>query len=47
MLRLVEGEKHPGWWEGSALYCVTARNPETKVLLGGADLGCEAYALGF
>ena len=47
MLRLVEGEKHPGWWEGSALYCVTARNPETEVPRGCADLGCEACVIGF
>ena len=40
-------EKYPDWWEGSALYCVITRNPETKVLQGGADPRCEAYAVGF
>lgn len=40
-------EKYPDWWEGSALYCVITRNPETGVLQGGADPRCEAYALGY
>ena len=40
-------EKYPDWWEGSALYCVITRNPETRVLQGGADPRCEAYAVGF
>ncbi len=31
----------------SFLYCVITRNPETKVLQGGADPRCEAYAVGF
>ena len=29
------------------LYCVITRNPETRVLQGGADPRCEAYAIGF
>ena len=40
-------EQYPDWWEGSALYCVITRNPETRVLQGGADPRCEAYAVGF
>ncbi len=40
-------EMYPDWWEGSALYCVITRNPATKVLQGGADPRCEAYAVGF
>ena len=40
-------EQYPDWWEGSALYCVITRNPETGVLQGGADPRCEAYAVGF
>ena len=40
-------EQYPEWWEGSALYCVITRNPETGVLQGGADPRCEAYAVGF
>ena len=40
-------EKYPDWWEGSALYCVITRNPETKVLQGGADPRCETHAVGF
>ena len=40
-------EQYPDWWEGSALYCVITRNPETKLLQGGADPRCEAYAVGF
>ncbi len=40
-------ENYPDWWEGSALYCVITRNPETGVLQGGADPRCEAYAIGF
>ena len=40
-------EKYPDWWEGSALYCAITRNPETRVLQGGADPRCEAYAVGF
>ena len=40
-------EMYPDWWEGSALYCAITRNPETRVLQGGADPRCEAYAIGF
>ena len=40
-------EMYPDWWEGSALYCVITRNPDTGVLQGGADPRCEAYAVGF
>ena len=40
-------EQYPEWWEGSALYCVITRNPETGVLQGGADPRCEAYAVGY
>ena len=40
-------EMYPDWWEGSALYRVITRNPATKVLQGGADPRCEAYAVGF
>ena len=40
-------EMYPDWWEGSALYCVITRNPETKVLQGGADPRSEAYGVGF
>ena len=40
-------EMYPDWWEGSALYCVITRNPETGVLQGGADPRCEAYAVGY
>jgi len=38
---------YPDWWEGSSLYCAITRNPETKVLQGGADPRCEAYAVGY
>ena len=40
-------EMYPDWWEGSSLYCAITRNPETKVLQGGADPRCEAYAVGY
>ena len=40
-------EQYPEWWEGSALYCVITRNPDTGVLQGGADPRCEAYAIGY
>ncbi|MEE2926758.1 MAG: gamma-glutamyltransferase family protein [Chloroflexota bacterium] len=40
-------ERYPDWWEGSALYGVITRNPETGVLQGGADPRCEAYAVGY
>ncbi|MDA1127419.1 MAG: gamma-glutamyltransferase family protein [Chloroflexi bacterium] len=40
-------EMYPDWWEGSALYCAITRNPVTKVLQGGADPRCEAYAIGY
>ena len=40
-------EMYPDWWEGSSLYCAITRNPETKVLQGGADPRCEAYAIGY
>ena len=40
-------ERYPDWWEGSSLYCAITRNPETKVLQGGADPRCEAYAVGY
>ena len=40
-------ERYPDWWEGSALYCVITRDPTTKVLQGGADPRCEAYAMGY
>ena len=40
-------ERYPDWWEGSALYGVITRNPETRVLQGGADPRCEAYAVGY
>ena len=40
-------EMYPDWWEGSALYCVITRNPETGVLQGGADPRCEAHAVGY
>ncbi len=40
-------ERYPDWWEGSSLYCAITRNPETKVLQGGADPRCEAYAIGY
>ena len=40
-------EQYPDWWEGSALYCVITRNPESKVLQGGADPRCEAYSVGY
>jgi len=39
--------RYPDWWEGSALYGVITRNPETRVLQGGADPRCEAYGLGY
>ena len=40
-------ERYPDWWEGSGLYGVITRNPETGVLRGGADPRCEAYAVGY
>ena len=40
-------ERYPDWWEGSALYGAITRNPRTKLLRGGADPRCEAYALGY
>ena len=40
-------ERYADWWEGSALYCVITRDPTTKVLQGGADPRCEAYAMGY
>jgi gamma-glutamyltranspeptidase/glutathione hydrolase len=40
-------EMYPDWWEGSSLYCAITRNPATKVLQGGADPRCEAYAIGY
>ena len=40
-------ERYPDWWEGSALYGVITRNPDTGVLQGGADPRCEAYAVGY
>jgi gamma-glutamyltranspeptidase/glutathione hydrolase len=35
------------WWEGSCLYGVIRRNPETGVLQGGADPRGEAFAVGY
>jgi gamma-glutamyltranspeptidase / glutathione hydrolase len=40
-------EELPDWWEGSCLYGVITRNPQTKVLQGGADPRGEAYAVGY
>jgi gamma-glutamyltranspeptidase/glutathione hydrolase len=40
-------EALPDWWEGSCLYGVITRNPQTKVLQGGADPRGEAYAVGY
>jgi gamma-glutamyltranspeptidase/glutathione hydrolase len=40
-------EQYPDWWEGSSLYCAITRDPVTKVLQGGADPRCEAYAIGY
>ena len=40
-------ERYPDWWEGSALYGIITRNPQTGVLQGGADPRCEAYAVGY
>ena len=40
-------EMYPDWWEGSSLYGAITRNPKTKVLQGGADPRCEAYAVGY
>jgi gamma-glutamyltranspeptidase/glutathione hydrolase len=40
-------EALPDWWEGSGLYGVITRNPQTKVLQGGADPRGEAYAVGY
>ena len=40
-------ERYPDWWEGSALYGVITRDPQTGVLQGGADPRCEAYAIGY
>jgi gamma-glutamyltranspeptidase/glutathione hydrolase len=40
-------ERYPDWWEGSALYCMITRDPVTRVLRGGADPRCEAYAVGY
>ncbi len=40
-------ELYPDWWEGSALYGMVTRNPQTGVLQGGADPRCEAYAVGY
>jgi gamma-glutamyltranspeptidase len=40
-------ERYPDWWEGSCLYGVIIRHPETGVLQGGADPRGEAYAVGY
>jgi gamma-glutamyltranspeptidase/glutathione hydrolase len=40
-------EPLPPWWEGSCLYGVIIRNPDTRVLQGGADPRGEAYAVGY
>jgi gamma-glutamyltranspeptidase/glutathione hydrolase len=40
-------ERYPDWWEGSSLYGMITRNPETGVLQGGADPRSEAYAVGY
>ncbi len=40
-------ERYPDWWEGSSLYCAITRDPVTKVLQGGADPRCEAFAIGY
>ena len=40
-------ERYPDWWEGSGLYGVITRDPDTGVLQGGADPRCEAYAVGY
>ena len=40
-------EMYADWWEGSSLYCAITRDPKTKVLQGGADPRCEAYAVGY
>lgn len=40
-------EAYPDWWEGSCLYGVIRRNPQTGVLQGGADPRGEAYAVGY
>ena len=40
-------EELPDWWEGSCLYGVIKRNPQTNVLQGGADPRGEAYAVGY
>ncbi|MEE9149222.1 MAG: gamma-glutamyltransferase, partial [Candidatus Tectomicrobia bacterium] len=40
-------EELPDWWEGSCLYGVITRNPQTGVLQGGADPRGEGYAVGY
>jgi gamma-glutamyltranspeptidase/glutathione hydrolase len=40
-------EPYPDWWEGSCLYGVIRRHPQTGVLQGGADPRGEAYAVGY
>ena len=40
-------ERYSDWWEGSGLYGVITRDPDTGVLQGGADPRCEAYAVGY
>lgn len=40
-------ERYPDWWEGSALYGMITRNPETGVLQAGADPRSEEYAVAY
>ena len=40
-------EAYPDWWEGSCLYGMILRNPQTGVLQTGADPRGEAYAVGY
>jgi gamma-glutamyltranspeptidase/glutathione hydrolase len=40
-------ERYPDWWEGSCLYGVIIRHPQTGVLQGGGDPRGGAYAVGY
>ena len=40
-------EMYPDWWEGSGMYGMIIRDPNTGVMAGGADPRSEAYAVGY
>jgi gamma-glutamyltranspeptidase / glutathione hydrolase len=40
-------DRLPDWFEGACLYGMIIRNPQSRVLQGGADPRGEAYAVGY